>query len=171
MQMIENLPLIIFPALMIFAALSDLLTFTIPNRVPLLLFLGYIAIAIYSGFTFEQVSQDLLCGFVVLLISVALFSFNLIGGGDAKLAAATAFWLGWENLFSYGVVASLAGFLLTLLIVGVRFSDLPPRLMSIGVISRLANKANGVPFGVALAVGGLIVYPQTRIWSYVSAIV
>ena len=61
--------------------------------------------------------------------------------------------------------------LLTLLIVGVRFSDLPPRLMSIGVISRLANKANGVPFGVALAVGGLIVYPQTRIWSYVSAIV
>jgi prepilin peptidase CpaA len=167
--MIEDMIFIIFPTLMIFAAISDLLTFKISNRIPLLLFFGYVVIAVSSGFSFEQVAQDFLCGLVVLLISIVLFNFKLLGGGDAKLAAATAFWLGWENLFSYGMVASLVGFLLTLAIVGARFSELPPWLLSMSFISRLADKSNGVPLGVALAVGGLVVYPQTKIWSYVSA--
>jgi prepilin peptidase CpaA len=167
--MIEDMIFIIFPTLMIFAAISDLLMFKISNRIPLLLFFGYVVIAVSSGFSVEQVAQDFLCGLVVLLISIVLFNFKLLGGGDAKLAAATAFWLGWENLFSYGMVASLVGFLLSLAIVGAHFSELPQWLLSMSLISRLADKSNGVPLGVALAVGGLVVYPQTKIWSYVSA--
>lgn len=167
--MTENIFLVIFPAMMIFAAITDLLTFTIPNGVPATLCLGYFLVAVYFQFPADQIAQDMLCGFVVLLVCVAFFSLELIGGGDAKLAAATAFWLGWENILSYGVVASLAGFVLTVLIVYIRFRDVPPRLRSVRFLERLADKKAGVPYGVALALGGLLVYPQTSIWTFMSA--
>lgn len=168
--MTENIFLIIFPTLMIFAAISDLLTFTIPNSVPAALILGYVAVALYFQFSFEQIAQDFLCGLVVLGVCIAFFSLNLLGGGDAKLATATAFWLGWENLLSFGFLASLVGFALTVIIVYMRFNPLPPYLRAVKFLARLADKTSGVPYGVALAMGGLFVYPQTEIWSYISAL-
>jgi prepilin peptidase CpaA len=157
--------LVVFPALMAFAAFSDLLTFTISNRVSIILVLGYVASAIFLRLPLEQVGLDLLCGLTVFALSLTLFSFNQIGGGDAKLATSTALWLGWSNLLSYGLVASLAGGALTLFIVFLRFHDLPKWLLSIDFVARLADKESGVPYGVALAFGGLVVYPHTLIWS------
>ena len=54
-----------------------------------------------------------LCGAVILVFTFALFTFGWIGGGDAKLAAATALWLGWTPLADYGLVSALAGGALT----------------------------------------------------------
>ena len=44
----------------------------------------------------------------------------MIGGGDAKLAAATALWLGFEGLGDYLLVASIFGGALTLAILAAR---------------------------------------------------
>lgn len=106
----------------------------------------------------------------MLIITLTLFSFDMIGGGDAKLATATALWLGWANLPSYGLLVSIAGGALTLLIVAMRFYDLPKWLLSVGVVARLADKSNGVPYGIALAMGGLLVYPQTAIWARLAGV-
>ena len=49
-----------------------------------------------------------------------MFNFGWIGGGDAKLAAATAAWLGWTAILDYGLAAALFGGILTLILLGAR---------------------------------------------------
>ena len=56
----------------------------------------------------------------MLVLTFALFAFGWIGGGDAKLAAATAVWIGWHGLSDYGLLASLLGAALTLAILYFR---------------------------------------------------
>jgi prepilin peptidase CpaA len=163
--MIEAVALVVFPLLMVFSALADLFTMTIPNRVSLLLVAVYAALAIYLPLPWEAIVSHVSCGFAILLLTFVLFHFRWIGGGDAKLAASTALWLGWEHLLDYGLLASIAGGVLTLIIIAMRFSELPRSLLSIGFIARLAEKDGGVPYGVALALAGLLIYPQTGVWA------
>src|SRR5262249_52418386 len=51
----------------------------------------------------------LAAGCVVLVAAFSLFARGVIGGGDAKLAAATALWLGFDHLLPYLLYASLIG--------------------------------------------------------------
>lgn len=163
--MIESAALIVFPAAMVFAAFSDLFTMTIPNRVSLILIIVYFALAAYIPLSWNAVVMHVSCGFAVLALTFVLFQRGWVGGGDAKLASATALWLGWENLLDYGLVASIAGGALTLVILIMRWNELPARLLSVKFVARLAEKTNGVPYGIALAIAGLLVYPQTGLWS------
>ncbi|KAF2992698.1 prepilin peptidase [Methylocystis sp. MJC1] len=163
--MIETAALIIFPTLMIFAAFSDLFTMTIPNRVSLILIVVYFALAAYIPLSWNTVAVHVSCGLAVLALTFVLFQRGWVGGGDAKLASATALWLGWENLLDYGLIASIAGGALTLVILIMRWNELPNRLLAVKFIARLAEKTNGVPYGIALAIAGLLIYPQTALWS------
>lgn len=168
--MIEAVALVVFPMLMVFAAFSDLFTMTIPNRVSLLLILFYFILAAYLPLSLHTFVMHVSCGLAMLALTFVLFQFGLVGGGDAKLASATALWLGWENLLDYGVVASIAGGVLTLVIIALRWNELPRRLLDIGFVERLAEKNNGVPYGIALAIAGLMIYPQTGVWTKLSGI-
>src|ERR1700730_7777094 len=82
--------LLFFPALMVFAAFSDLLTMMISNRVSIALTLLFIALAIASGLSTAQISWHLASGALILIVGFGLFAGGWIGGGDAKLAAPTA---------------------------------------------------------------------------------
>jgi prepilin peptidase CpaA len=168
--MIEGLALIVFPAMMLFAAFSDLFTMTIPNRVSFLLVFVYFALAAYMPLPWEALALHVSCGLAVLALTFAMFQFGWVGGGDAKLASATALWVGWENLLDYGVIASIAGGFLTVAIIAMRWNDLPKRLLDIGFIARLAEKTNGVPYGIALAVAGLLIYPHTGVFSRLAGV-
>ena len=53
------------------------------------------------------------------------FSQGWIGGGDAKLAAATALWFGFAHLLDYLIYASLFGGVLTLVLIQFRKLPLP----------------------------------------------
>lgn len=168
--MIEAVAFIVFPTLMVFAAFSDLFTMTIPNRVSLILVFVYFALAAYLPLPWHTLLMHVSCGLAVLALTFGMFQLGWVGGGDAKLASATALWLGWENLLDYGLVASLAGGVLTVIIMMMRWNDLPKRLLSIDFVARLAEKTNGVPYGIALAIGGLIVYPQSMLWLKLSGV-
>ena len=125
--------IIFFPAAMALAASMDLVTMTIPNRVCAALAIGYFVLAVAVGVPFGVILIHLSCAAAVLVVMFALFALGWIGGGDAKLAAATALWLGWGMLFDYGASAALYGGALTLaILMGRRFvlPDLafPPRM-------------------------------------------
>ena len=165
--MSETALLLIFPALMAYAAASDLLTMTIPNRLSLALVAGFAAFAILAGLSMQAVLLHLGAGAAMLAASFALFAFGWIGGGDAKLAAATALWLGFGSLVEYLFVASLAGGALTLAVLVLRKLPLPAFAVRWDWLARLHEPKTGVPYGIALAAAALFVYPQTANWSAV----
>ena len=162
--MIETAALLIFPALMAFAASSDLLTMTISNRISIALVVGFLCLAVAVQMPMDEVLMSLGCGFGILMLTFAMFCVGWIGGGDAKLAAATAVWLGWGQLLDYGMIASALGGLLTLIIIQVRRWPLPQIMLRQTWIARLHDQKSGVPYGIALAAAGLIIYPHTPVW-------
>jgi len=162
--MLEAVTLILFPWLMAFAASTDLLTMTISNRVSLALLAGFVVVAALAGLPVDQLLLNVSCGGAMLVLTFGFFSFGWIGGGDAKLAAATAVWLGWTHILEYGLLASLLGGALTLAILQMRKMPMPRWAMAREWIARLHNSQNGVPYGIALAVAGLLLYPQTLVW-------
>ena len=105
--MLELVVLLLFPLLMAYSAVSDLLTMTIANWISLVLVGAFVVLATVAGMpALQLITNHLACGFAVLVLTFTLFAFGWIGGGDAKLAAATAVWLGWQKLFEYGFEAS-----------------------------------------------------------------
>ncbi len=162
--MLAGATLVLFPALMVFAAFSDLFTMTISNRISIALVLCFVFLAFALHLPFSDIGQHILCGLCVLAVTFLFFAFRWIGGGDAKLASATALWLGFDHLWDYGIYAGLFGGALTLFILALRHWPLPPILITQDWIARLHDHDSGVPYGIALAIAGLLLYPETRIW-------
>lgn len=154
--------LMFFPALMAFAAASDLFTMTISNRVSLALTAGFLVLAFASGMAPSDILMHLAAGGIVLVAAFVCFAFGCIGGGDAKLAAAAALWFGFAHLLNYLVYASLFGGALTLLLLQFRQWPLPYALAGQPWLLKLHAKESGIPYGIALAVGALVIYPDTE---------
>jgi prepilin peptidase CpaA len=154
--------LLLFPALMAFAAASDLFTMTISNRVSLALAAGFLALALLSGMGFYDILLHLGAGAAVLVVAFGCFAMGWIGGGDAKVAAGAALWFGFAHLMNYLVYASLFGGVLTLLLIQFRQWPLPYALAGQTWLLRLHAKESGIPYGIALAIGALMIYPETE---------
>ena len=163
LMMTDTIRLLLFPALMAFAAFSDLFTMTISNRVSLLLIAGFFVTALLVGMGGADMLSHMGAGLVVLAVTFTLFACGWIGGGDAKLAAATALWLGFGPLLDYLVYASIFGGVLTLAILRYRGVPLPALLQGQDWALRLHRADEGVPYGIALAGAAFAVYPQT-VW-------
>lgn len=158
----ETIGLTLFPAMMAFAASSDLLTMTIANRVSLVLVGGFLILAMLCGLSGADIASHFGAAGAVLAVAFFCFAFGWIGGGDAKLAAATALWLGFGHLFDYLVYASILGGALTLAIVQFRSLPMPHVLAGREWAERLHRHGGGVPYGIALAAAALVIYPQTE---------
>jgi prepilin peptidase CpaA len=159
--MIEAVKLLLFPAMMAFAASSDLLTMTIPNRVTLIMLGGFLLLAFATGMSLEQLALHAAAGLLVLVLAFAFFARGWIGGGDAKLAAATALWFGFEHLMEYLVYGSLFGGALTLALLQYRAIPMPAILIGRAWAERLHEPKGGVPYGIALAAAAMMIYPST----------
>lgn len=157
----EAIRLLMFPALMAFAASSDLFTMTISNRVTLALVGGFIAMALISGMSPGDMFSHAGAGATVLAVTFVFFARGWIGGGDAKLAAATALWLGFDHLVIYLLYASIFGGILTLAMIRFRLMPLPQVLAEQEWVKRLHRLDGGVPYGIALATSALLIYPDT----------
>src|SRR5579871_6744612 len=160
-MILDVVRLLFFPALMAFAAASDLFTMTISNRVSLALAAGFLALALASGMGVSDVLMHLAAGATVLAVAFVCFAFGWVGGGDAKVAAAAALWFGFGHLLNYLVYASLFGGALTLFLLQFRQWPLPYALTGQTWLLRLHSKESGIPYGIALAVGALVIYPET----------
>ncbi|TMJ88080.1 MAG: peptidase, partial [Alphaproteobacteria bacterium] len=101
--------LLLFPALMAFAAATDLFTMTISNRLSVALAAGFLTLALMSGMGSYDILAHLGAGAAVLVLAFGCFAMGWIGGGDAKIAAGAALWFGFGHLLDYLVYASLFG--------------------------------------------------------------
>ncbi len=149
----------IFPGLIVFAAFSDLFTYRIPNWLSAAVAVAFLALAPVAGLNATAIAYHASCSLAVLLVGLIFFARGWIGGGDAKLAAAVALWLGWGSLYAFLVLAALAGGLLT---VAILIARMPPfAAIYPGVLSKLRSPGGGVPYGVAIAVSAVAVYSQS----------
>lgn len=160
--MFAYLLLLLFPMAMAYAAASDLLTLTIPNRISLALIAAFLALAPFAGMTWSVFFQHLGTGGAVLAGGIALFALGLFGGGDAKLLAAAGLWLGPDHMMPFMFNVVVLGGVLSVIILGYR--QLVPASVSGRLpawAERLRNPATGIPYGIAIAGAALMVYPKT----------
>ncbi len=168
--MLEAAIFVIFPFCMVFAAVSDMVSMTIANRVSLLLVVSFAILAPLTGMALPEIGLHLLVGVGVLSVTFVLFAVGGMGGGDAKLMAATSVWFGFgTGLLSYLVVSALAGGLLTLALLMFRKSGLSLLAGNNVLLRHFADDKAGIPYGIALGLGGLFVYGETPLMQWALA--
>jgi prepilin peptidase CpaA len=171
--MLQALIFVVFPFCMLFAAVSDMLSMTIANRVSLLLVATFAIVAPLTGMDWATYGWHFAAAMLVLMVTFTLFAFGGMGGGDAKMLAATALWMGFSvELLQYVVYSTLIGGLLTLLLLMYRGSILAAFTGDNLFMKNFADSKKGVPYGIALGISGLLVYPSTALvqWASMSLI-
>ena len=129
-------------------------------EMPAALLAAFPVAAVASGAPWSVLGLNLAVGVGGLVVGMALVTRGWIGGGDAKLFAAAALWLGLPALLTYAAVTCVAGGALALLLLSLRGAWLRPLvLMGPGWFTRLAEPGENVPYGVAIAVGALAAFP------------
>ncbi|MEM9104520.1 MAG: prepilin peptidase [Pseudomonadota bacterium] len=159
--------MVIFPLCLAFAALSDTLTMTIPNRVSLVLIASFAVIAPFTGMDLATYAWHFAAGAVVFGVCFGLFAFGAMGGGDAKLLTATAIWFGMNmQLMTFLTYVALIGGLLTLAIVMLRSDRFAFVTMRVPGMDHILKPKAGIPYGIAIGIAGLICYPASTLMQY-----
>ena len=161
MSLLAAIVLLPFAALTIVAALRDVTTMTIPNWISLALLAAFVPAALVLQLPPPVIGLALGAGAACLAAGVAMFALNWIGGGDAKLFAACAVWLGWSSLTPFIVYTGLAGGALTLGLLASRYVADVYALRGPPWIDRLLAQKGDIPYGVAIAAGALAAFPQS----------
>ena len=154
--------LLLFPALMAFAAASDLFTMTISNRVSLALVAGFFVLAFAGGMAPYEMLTHVGAGALILAVAFTCFAMGWMGGGDAKVAASVALWFGFAPLRVSLLYAWVLGGARTRRRLPYRHWPWPSGRAGQAWLARLHAKESGIPYGIALTLGALTVYPETE---------
>ena len=159
--MLAYLILMTFPVAMAFAAANDLFTMKIPNRISLTLIGGFVAIALITRMPLETLGLHVVIAIAVLIAAFTLFSLNMLGGGDAKLMAAGALWMGPDHIIEFVAYVTIFGGILAVAMLGYR-NFLPANALPLPAWARrLHRTGEGIPYGIAIAAAGLMLFPAT----------
>ncbi|MGF1608983.1 MAG: prepilin peptidase [Kiloniellales bacterium] len=146
-----------FCGLMLGAALSDLRSLTIPNRISIGIALLYPAFVLSSGLPLDWLG-GLMTGGGLLLAGFVLFALGGLGGGDAKLLAAGGLWAGPQLVLPYLFLIALTGGVMAL-IMWLRHrlakAVIPALVFATPGDEDFAKKP--MPYAVAIATGALYV--------------
>jgi len=151
----------VFPALVIFAAVRDATSFTIPNWISLAIVAAFLPAAALLHLPLLTVLGALGVGFAFLVAGMGMFALRWIGGGDAKLFAACGLWLGWPAAPAFLVWTAVAGGVLALaLLSGRKWAGYYPGARP-QWITRLVTPGGDIPYGLAIAAGALAAFPTS----------
>ena len=165
----QALLLLIFPAAVIAAAITDATRYIIPNRLTAALALAFAPVALAVGLPLPTFAICAGAGLAALAVGVGLFALRIVGGGDAKLAAACVLWLGPPAAFTFLLWTAMAGGALA---VGLMLARRAPALVTARGpvwVGRLLAPGGDVPYGVAIAVGALAAFPLSPLARLVHA--
>lgn len=138
---------------LVFAALSDVLNFTIPNGVPIAVVALFFPQMFLQGIEIWPLASSLASAGLLFVVGVLMFSRGLLGGGDVKLIAALGLWTGLGHLPRFLVVMAVAGGVLAFVTLA---SVLARSVAGKRYPIRLRALAHArIPYAVAIAVAGL----------------
>jgi len=163
-KMIEPVLLTLVGAAMIAAAAYDAATLTIPNWISIVLLVLFPVLAFVSGLSWADTGIHFAVGFGALVVGIALFATGTIGGGDAKFFAAVALYIGGAALPAFVFSVALAGGVLASFLLGLRWFTKSGFAVQFPWLHHLTTPKAGVPYGIAIAAGGLMVFPATHLF-------
>ena len=155
--LVDRLALTAFAGLLAWAAWSDLRDYIIPNRISIAIAALYPAHILAMG-DLDIVPGALVVATVVFAVGFAFFALRIAGGGDVKLMTAAALWAGQAWIMEFLIVTALAGggLAAVLAIRAWRENALCTPDGSLG-LRIVAIRDTKVPYGAAIAVGGLYI--------------
>lgn len=153
----------VFPALVIVAALRDTTTMTIPNWLCGCGALAFVPVALAAGVPMAATGVGLAVGFTALVAGIGMFAARWIGGGDAKLLAVCGMWLGWQQILPFAVWTAIAGGGLAVFLLWARKIAIHLPTSRPTWVNTLLKPGGDVPYGIAIAVGALIAFPDSPV--------
>lgn len=157
----DILILSVFPILLVAAGIGDFLTMRIPNWLNGALIVSFFVMIFVAGMPFEIIKWHLAAAGIVLVGGIVLFFTIQFGGGDAKMLAASALWVGWTPLLPFLFYTALAGGGLAVLAIIWRRLGHESDMRGAVWLRGLFDKQIKIPYGVAIAIGGIITYSET----------
>ena len=151
-----------FVAAVLWAAVADLVTMKIRNELVLFLACELCGSGAALGHRLGGIGWSVAVAAGVLIGMFVMFGLGWIGGGDAKLAAVIALWLGADHALAYVLYTALFGGILTIALLQFRLMVLPAQCLTVPWIMRLHAPETGVPYGVAIAAAALFIFPATH---------
>ena len=122
--MLSYMLISILPAAWLVAAINDVMELKIPNWISLFLVAAFPVAAVYFGFSFSMFFACVALGLGVLVAGFVLFALNKLGGGDVKLLAASALWIGPAAFTAFFIKMVLMGGLFAFVL--LMFRRTPP---------------------------------------------
>lgn len=148
---------------MIMAAIKDAAIMKIPNWISLLTAALFFAMVPFAWDGFAVLGEHVLVGLTVFIAGFVMFALGWLGGGDAKLLAATSLWWTWSDVVLYiGYTGILGGVLALILLIGRKYAPVWLSTSSWGY--GLFKEEKAMPYGLALAGGALLTLPQSEIF-------
>ncbi|SFS38132.1 A24 family peptidase [Brevundimonas viscosa] len=151
----------VMPALVIVGGLNDLTTMKIPNWISGLLVLFFFPAAFAVGLPLPQLAAHVGVAVAALLAGAGMFALRWIGGGDAKLMAAACLWLGLAGSGMFLLWTGVVGGVFCLGLLFARFHARPYLANAPGWIVHLMEPKGDIPYGVAIAAGALLAWPES----------
>jgi prepilin peptidase CpaA len=159
--MSSTLTIGILPVLMIVAAATDATSLRIPNWVCGLLVILFFPAAYANGMAANEFGWHLLTGVILFCAGYVLFSLGIFGGGDGKLMAAAGLWFGTASTLQFLFLTAMAGGLLVIIIAALALAQTHFEATGASFSASLKKLAPKVPYGVALAVGAILAFPNS----------
>lgn len=154
----------VFPVLVIVGGLHDLTTMRIPNWISLALVALFFPAALMVGVAPMDLAAHVGIGVAALLVGMAMFALNWIGGGDAKLLAAGCLWMGVSGALPFLLWTGVAGGGFCLLLMSARaYYPMVAPSVSQAWVARLMQPKGDIPYGVAIAIGALMALPESGV--------
>ncbi len=154
--MLATIAVLGFLGALLYAAYHDATTYRIPNWLSVAIVADFLFAAAVAPLDMTAVGWHLSAGAALLVAGAGLFAAGVLGGGDAKLLAASGTWFGWGALAPYLIVVALLGGALAVAILMLRRTPLPDSLSDKAWINRLHSPDEGVPYGVSIALAGCV---------------
>lgn len=157
----EFLLVTVFPVLMIAAGAGDVPNLRISNRLIIAIAASVFPLAWIAGMPLPLLGIHIAVAAGLLAAGYGLFSFGLVGGGDAKLLAAAGLWFGGAGLMQFFIMTAMAGGALALALMAWSNFRIHAEILQAPVFRRFGIITPPIPYGFALAIGAVAAYPES----------
>jgi prepilin peptidase CpaA len=160
-KMLNSLFAYALPVLVIMAAVLDVHSYRIPNWLNGLTALVFLPVALWAGMAWSDIGMHYLAGVLLLLTGYLFFTLGIFGGGDAKLIAACGVWFGTQDAGLFLHAAVMCGGVLAIVMLGWTLAKYIIQLDFGDFLPSIRKVMPQMPYGVALAAGAIIAFPES----------